>query len=137
AGSDKFGVVLTGRKGQRLKALAGYESPRKEAGLADLIAGDLNGDGRPDIVLTDTTEHVVEIITYAGRSELDRALSFKVFEQKSFRDRDVNVEPRDLVVGDVDGDGRQDLILLVHDRIMIYRQDPGPDKPAAKTAKQE
>ena len=38
------------------------------------------------------------------------------------------VEPRDLNVGDVDGDGRTDLVLIVHDRILVYRQDPGADR---------
>jgi hypothetical protein len=37
------------------------------------------------------------------------------------------VEPHDLTTADVDGDGRVDLILLVHDRVLIYRQDPGPN----------
>ena len=65
--------------------------------------------------------------------EFRRGLSFQVFEQKSFRDRDLNVEPRDLALGDVDGDGRPDLVLLVHDRILVYRQDTGkPDVAAAK-----
>jgi hypothetical protein len=131
AGTDKFGVVLTGRKGQRLKSLAGYESNREKARLADLVAGDVNGDGQPDVVLIDTAEHFVEITTYAGQSELDRALSFKVFEQKSLQDVDDLVEPRDLNLADVDGDGRQDLVLIVHDRVLIYRQDPGDKKVAA------
>jgi hypothetical protein len=38
------------------------------------------------------------------------------------------VEPRDLGVGDVDGDGRTDLILLVHDRVLVYRQDAGTER---------
>ncbi len=59
-------------------------------------------------------------------------LEFKVFEEKSFRDRDSLVEPRDLALGDVDGDARTDLILIVHDRVLVYREDPG--KPREKAA---
>ena len=82
-----LGVVLTGRKGQRFKALAGYEPTRKDAVFADLVTGDLNGDGSPDIVLTDTNEHFVEIVAARQNgTQLDRALSFKVFERKSFRE---------------------------------------------------
>jgi hypothetical protein len=125
AGTDRFGVLLTGRKGQRLKPLASYESSRTEARLADLVAGDLNADGQPDIVLTDVGEHFVELVTYSPARELEHALSFRIFERKSFRDMNTLVEPRDLSVGDVDGDRRDDLVLIVHDRILVYRQDPG------------
>ena len=128
AGTDKFGVVLTGRRGQRFKTLASYEPAREQAKLGDLIAGDLNGDGQPDIALSDIAEHFVEVVSYAGEADLERALAFKVFEQKSFRDVDDLVEPRDMAIGDVDGDGRADLILIVHDRVLVYRQDPGKEK---------
>ena len=132
AGSDKFGVVLTGRKGQKLKAIASYEPTRKDARLGDLIVADLNGDGQPDVALSDLNDHLIDIATYAGGSDLDRALTFKVFEKKSFRDRDSLTEPRDFVVGDVDGDKKTDLILMVHDRILIYRQDSGEKARAEK-----
>jgi hypothetical protein len=85
-------------------------------------------DGQPDIVLTDIAEHFIEIITCASPTDLNRALGFKIFERKSFRDMHDMVEPRDLGIGDVDGDKRSDLVLIVHDRVLVYRQDPGkPD----------
>ncbi len=127
AGTDRFAVVLTDRKGQRLRPLASYESSRTEARLSDLYAGDLNGDGRPDIALADIGEHFIEIVTATtpAANNLEHALSFRIFERKSFRDAHAMVEPRDLSIGDVDGDHRDDLVLIVHDRILIYRQDAG------------
>jgi hypothetical protein len=125
AGTDRFGVVLTDRKGQRLKPLASFESSRNEARLADVAAGDLNADGRPDLVLADIGEHFIELVTFTPPGDLEHALSFRIFERKSFRDVRALVEPRDMAVGDVDGDRRDDLVLIVHDRVLVYRQDPG------------
>jgi hypothetical protein len=128
AGAERFGVVLTGSKGQRLKLVHSYEAAREQARLADLIVGDLNADGQPDIALIDPGEHFVEIVTKGSTGELERAMAFKVFERKSMRNVSDLVEPRDLGVGDVDGDGRTDLVLIVHDRVLVYRQDAGKDR---------
>ena len=135
AGSDRFGVLQTGSKGQRLKTIASYESKRNEARLSDLAAGDLNADGVPDVVFTDVAEQMLEIATYAGEKDLLHAITFKVFEHKIFRGVGDMSEPRDQVVGDVDGDGREDLVLIAHDRILVLRQDPGtPDKKPQQAA---
>ncbi len=33
------------------------------------------------------------------------------------------MEPREALVGDVTGDGKPDLIVFVHDRILVYPQE--------------
>ena len=126
AGTDRFALVLTGGKGLRTKSIAGYETSREQSRFGDLAAGDVNSDGKPDIVLTDIAQHDIEIARYEGKPELVRALLFKIFEKKSFRDVRSLIEPREMAIGDVDGDQRNDIVLIVHDRVLIYRQDPGP-----------
>ena len=137
AGTDRFAVLQTGGKGQRLKEIASYEPRRHEARLADLIAGDLNADGVPDVVFTDVAEHALDIASYVGDEDLLHAIDFKLFERKSYRGGGDMLEPRDMAIGDVDGDGRADLVLILHDRIVILRQDAGskekqPEQAAAK-----
>jgi hypothetical protein len=47
-----------------------------------------------------------------------------VFEQHTFRGRDNALpEPREAAVADVTGDKKNDLIVLVHDRILVYPQE--------------
>jgi hypothetical protein len=137
AGTDRFAVVLTGQDSPKLTSLAAYETTREDARFGDLMAGDANGDGQPDLIISDTGEHFIEFVAVqAGPPlKLARALAFQVYERKAFRDPDRNVEPREMALGDTDGDHRDDLVLLVHDRVLVYRQDPGPTSLDASVKK--
>jgi hypothetical protein len=134
AGTDRFSVLLTGSQGQRLAPIASYESKRTDSRLGDLIAGDVNDDGCPDVVFTDPGDQSLEIATYAGDPLLLPAVTIKIFERKSFFNSGGQIEPRDLAIGDVDGDHRNDIVVMVHDRILVYRQDQG-QPPKVRTEK--
>ena len=54
-------------------------------------------------------------------------MRFKVFEQKSYREAKAHaksgVEPRELKIADVTGDKKNDLVTIIHDRMIVYPQD--------------
>lgn len=129
-GSGQFLVIAAGQSGAgpELKLVTSYESPRKDPFLTDVVVGDLNNDGRPDVVLTDVKKHMIELLDVADDDALRTALQFKVFESKSFSGSGGDSsQPREVIVADVTGDGLADLLMLAHDRLLLYPQDDGRD----------
>ncbi|MCA9094123.1 MAG: hypothetical protein KDA68_11590 [Planctomycetaceae bacterium] len=91
--------------------------------------GDLNHDGNPDLALIDTKSHRVEIVTYFSGVGLRSGLSFKLFDSKTLtREKTDDLEPRESAIADVTGDGLADLLLLTHDRLLLYPQDAGTEE---------
>ncbi len=125
-GRGRFAVLYAGQSAPALNELATFETKIKKATFADVVAGDLNGDGRPDLALIDTQSHNVEILALDGENRPVHAFQFKIFEEKSFNEaHEGGTEPREAVISDVTGDGRPDLVLLAHDRVLVYPQDDG------------
>ena len=138
-GNGKFAVLYNGQTGPRLKELASFEPRRKQALFSTTVSGDLNGDGRVDVAAIDKRSHRISLLDHSPARGLRHALDFRVFEQKSFRGAaggGAGSEPREVLIADVTGDDRPDLVLLVHDRVLVYPQDAGdaakPKKPKAK-----
>ncbi len=108
-----------------LGELDGYETPVKDGFLHDVISGDLNQDGRRDLVFMETTKAYVDLVTFEKPSRLVPATRWPVFEERTFRQRrPVEApEPREALVAELTGDGKPDLAILVHDRILVYPQE--------------
>lgn len=106
--------------GPSLNLLAVHEPPTDRTYYWNGAGGDLDGDGAEDLALIDGNLPGVQILTRTPQG-LQRALAIPVFETPPREG--ANPEPRELAIGDVDGDGRADLVLVAHDRILIYPQE--------------
>lgn len=128
--SAKFALVTppsAGNVAQYFEQQFSYETRIKDGTYGNLTAGDINSDGRTDIVMVDYKRNHIEILALDAGARPVPAMRFKVFEQKSYRSSrnrsKAGAEPRELEVADVTGDGKNDLVTVIHDRIIIYPQD--------------
>ena len=106
-----------------LEPRAAYDPELETTYLDTLAVGDLNADGRLDVLAVEGFEHRLLILSEHGG--LARRLEFRVFEQGALEEGRSS-EPRELVCTDLDGDGATDVAALVHDKLIAYIQDPIP-----------
>lgn len=125
-GERGFVVLRSDGASTTLETTWTYESDVKDV-MLDLPAfGDFNADGAADLALIDLRanaelEHPSMEILRLGK-EPARGLRFAVYEQKRLVSGGVGQLNR-LAAADVTGDGKADLILQAHDRIMVYIQE--------------
>ena len=104
--------------------LDGYDTPIKDGYLNDVVAGDLTGSGRKGLVFMETAKNYLDLVSFNARHKLVPGDRWQVFEQHTFRGAaNALPEPREAAVADVTGDRKNDLIVLVHDRILVYPQE--------------
>lgn len=107
-----------------LEAQDGYETPIRDGRLMDVVSGDLNGDRRADLVFLETIRNYIDIVICDKNGKLVPATRWQVFEERSFRGRTGGMpEPREAVIADFTGDKKSDLIIMVHDRLILYPQE--------------
>ena len=131
-GHSRLGIAYTGNPHPVLRESGSYAPPLKGARLSDIATGDLNHDGILDIALIDVAKQSIHIVAIQPSGILQHAINFKVFEARSFQNPigAGGGEPREIRVADVTGDTLPDLILVAHDRILIYPQEDDVDAPA-------
>lgn len=123
-GKDAVGWIPLHGKVWEFSELDSYETSIKDGYLHDVVSGDLDNDGRKDLVFLETGKNYLDLVTLDAKRKLVPANRWQVFEERTFRSRRSDLpEPREAIVADVTGDGKNDLIILVHDRILVYPQE--------------
>ena len=123
-GLNAVGIMSLQGESWDFQELDGYETPIKDGVLHDVISGDLNNDGRKDLVFIESSKGYLDLVTFGKPHNLIPATRWQVFEERTFRNRrNEFTEPREAVIADVTGDGKNDLIVIVHDRVLVYPQE--------------
>ncbi len=120
---DSSGLLLLApdRPAPRFVSVHEYASKTRDAWLGDVVIGDVNHDGIRDVAAIDMRLAAIELLTTMPSGAFAKALRFQVFQGKRFSDRpDSSGEPREVLIGDVTHDGIDDVVLIVHDRLIVY-----------------
>lgn len=122
-GVNSAAWISAGETGWRVEKSTGFESAVENGRLIDAVPGDLNSDGRTDIIFLESLKNHIEIAVYWAE-RLESAVRWRVFEQRTFRGvGSRSTDPREAVIEDFTGDKKPDLAILVHDRVLLYPQE--------------
>ncbi len=124
-GKDRFWWMPEGAADFSLKSEGTYASDLPDLRHNFVVAADFDGDGRTELVAADISGNTVEVLGREADGAWASRLHFRVFEADPHHEggRGRGQEPREVLVADVTGDGRADLVLLVHDRVLVYPQE--------------
>ncbi len=122
-GEDGFAVIPLGGQRRALEEVGSWKSSLDGHVPHRLAVGDINADGYGDMVALDAGEQMLEIFTFDAADELLHATGFQIFETQLFHGGDAHeYQPRQVVIADLTGDGAHDIVMLCHDRLLVYQQ---------------
>lgn len=124
AGDDRFWRLPSLTHIWRRVVEDSYETDLKNVHYSYLESADFDQNGCVDLIAVDGQRHVVEILVPQA-SGWESRMFWQVFEQNlHYQGRSGSpLEPRQIVVADLNSDGKPDFAFLAHDRILCYLQE--------------
>jgi len=125
-GMNSVGLIDPDTPAANWEHLAYYESPKKNGYLNDITTTNLSKTNKyKDLIFIETSKNSLEIVSMTKPWDLVLATGWRIFEQRQFSSRAINYsnEPREILCGDFTGDDKIDIVIMVHDRLILYPQE--------------
>ena len=126
ANREKFWTAPCSPSRTRLDLVDSYDTDLQNCSYYHALTAEMNGKGKPVIVAFDRTSHLIEFLSpgVTTGKPWTSLMHFVLFEiNLHFRGRKADTGVREVIARDFTGDGRPDLLMLVHDRILLYPQE--------------
>jgi len=106
-----------------LNEIQSWRSDNERRVQHELAIGDVNADGYSDMISLDAGEQMLEIFTFSKKEKMIYATGFKIYESRIFSGGEPREwQPSQVIISDLTNDDKEDVLLLSHDRLILYRQ---------------
>lgn len=124
SGESQFWLLPTNAERWSKSVVETYETELEDVYFTHVRSADFNQDGALELIAVDGQNHIVEVLT-RDDDEWNGKLYWEIFEQNMhYQGRTGGkLEPRQILIEDLNGDGNFDFAFLIHDRILIYLQE--------------
>ncbi len=127
---DRLAIVYARVLNGGLESIDSVETRIEEGGYGLVATVALDKESAPQLACVEMKEAMIEIFEMQREKKekltLDPFYHFKVYDSESSMAQRVNLdappEPREIKSADLNGDGKTDLVVLVHDYVIVYYQ---------------
>ena len=121
-GKDGYAVVRLGGDRRSLEEVGSWRSEDDRSVPHELAVGDINSDGYGDMVSLDAGNQNFDIFTYNKSGDMLHARDSRSSNPRCSQVvMDVST-PNQLIITDLTGDGKHGVVMLYHDRVLLYPQ---------------
>ena len=118
-----FAIIRVQGNRIALNELQSWRSDNERRVQHELAVGDVNSDGYSDMVSLDAGEQMLEIFTFSQNEKMLYATGFKIYESRIFSGGEPREwQPTQIIITDLTNDRQNDILLLSHDRLLLYKQ---------------